>query len=112
MRTYLHDGSIVTRTAPTGGVTSGVPVLIGAELLVPISTVAAGERFAAVRTGCCRLPCGSGETFTQGAPVYWDNTHHYCVATSAAGLYRIGTAEGPASGGYVDVCLIGYAFSV
>jgi predicted RecA/RadA family phage recombinase len=112
MRTYLHDGTIVTRTAPLGGVISGVPVLIGAELLVPVSTAAAGERFAAVRVGCCRLPSKTGEAYSEGDRVYWDNSHKYCVATSAEGLYMIGTAEGPASNGHVDVCLLGIATPV
>jgi predicted RecA/RadA family phage recombinase len=43
MRTYQQPGETLTFTAPGGGVTVDVPVLIGRVVVIPTNTAAAGE---------------------------------------------------------------------
>lgn len=89
------DCIVVTRTAPSGGVTSGLPFLLGSECLIPLSSVAAGVDVACVIKGRVHLPIKSGETWaTQGIKVYWNATNSECEDTDSADNYLIGTYGG------------------
>jgi predicted RecA/RadA family phage recombinase len=107
MRNYLSKGDIVTRTAPVGGVTSGVPFILGSEFLVPVATATAGVDVACVKQGKVRLDAHSGDVWTAGSKVFFNATSGECEATDADDNYLIGTAEGAQSGGTVDVVLSG-----
>ena len=109
MKRNGSTGDIVTRTAPTGGVVSGVPLVIGSEFLIPLATVAAGGLVACAKRGDYPLPAKAEEVFTQGAPVYWHDDD-FCEATDSANNRLIGTADGVvAADGWVGVCLNGGA---
>lgn len=107
MRNFRAIGERVTRTAPEGGVISGVPVVIGSEFLVPEKSASEGEPFVGIRTGVVSLPAATGHWFSEGAKVYWNPKSGKCEASDTADNFLIGTAGGPASGGKVDVVLKG-----
>jgi len=69
---FLKPGNVNTFTAPTGGVTNGVPVLIGGVFVVPLDTVAAGLSFEGRSDGVWNLTKNTGETWVEGDGVYWD----------------------------------------
>lgn len=74
MKNYINKGERMTFTAPTDGVTSGVPVLIGALLVVPIATVAQTMKFAGQTVGVISYTKPGSQAWTEGAKIYWDNT--------------------------------------
>lgn len=78
--------------APSGGVVSGRPVMIGAALcLVPISTVAEGLPFAGYATGVFRFPKATGYASAAGALVEWDTGNNNVIAnTGGTGDFDIG----------------------
>lgn len=80
MKTCVQPGKIVGMVAPSGGVTVGVPKIIGSLCVIPEATAAEGERFAAYLTGVFLLPKVSGTAFAAGAVVDWDPTPGQCVA--------------------------------
>jgi predicted RecA/RadA family phage recombinase len=70
---YLQPGYVLEFTAPTGGVTKGVPVLIGGLFVVPTDTVAATLPFRGATGGVHTLTKLAGEgALGEGQPVYWD----------------------------------------
>jgi len=103
----LGDGQIVTRTAPVGGVTSGTPVVIGSEFLIPLTTALVNETFAAQYGGEVWLTADAADTFTEGLKIYWDPTAGECEDSDSTVNYEIGTACGAATGGRVRVRLNG-----
>ena len=70
---YSEAGLQIPLTAPAGGVTSGIAVLIGTLLVVPLITVAAGLPFSAATRGVWSLPKAVTMAFTEGQALYWDN---------------------------------------
>jgi len=89
---HAHDTS--TRTAPSGGVVSGVPILIGSEFLIPIASADEGDLFGASRTGTFDLTKNTdgGSAWAEGDRLFWDNTAKLVTKTSASGLFAIGAA--------------------
>jgi predicted RecA/RadA family phage recombinase len=84
-QTQLKSGGVFTFTAPRA-LTSGDPVLIGFLFGITQETVANGATNGeAVRIGVHTLPKKSGDTFTQGAKMYWDDTNHYITSAAASG---------------------------
>lgn len=69
---FLKPGITNTFTAPTGGVTIGVPVLIGGLFVVPLSTVAAGLPFEGDSEGIWFFTKNTGEVWVEGQPAFWD----------------------------------------
>lgn len=69
---FVQPGCSVEFTAPAGGVTVNVPVLIGGLFVVPTVTAAAAARFNGMLEGVFTLPKATGEVWTEGAPAYWD----------------------------------------
>ncbi len=88
---YLRPGRVCTFTAPTGGVTAGVPVLIGSLLVVPETTVAAGLPFEGAAEGIWLLPKADAQAWAEGAIIYWDNVAKNCTTVSTSN-YRVGVA--------------------
>jgi predicted RecA/RadA family phage recombinase len=73
-------------TAPTGGVTSGTPVLIGTFFVIPLVTVAATARFNGALDGEWTLPKTSSETWAEGEPVYFDTANTKLSNDSSLGI--------------------------
>lgn len=93
---FLQPGEVMSFTAPTGGVTKGVPVLIGALLVVPTDTVAQTLQFQGQCYGVWTLPKATGEAWTEGALLYWDNTNGEFTTTATANA-RAGVAAAAAA---------------
>lgn len=87
---FSQSGDVLEFTAPSGGVTNGVPVLIGGIYVVPTLTVAAGVRFNGWTEGAWTLPKTSGETWTEGQPAYWDSVNLKISIDPTVGFPSIG----------------------
>lgn len=74
MQTYIQHGKALDLTAPVGGVTSGLPVLIGSLLVVPVTDADAGELFAGETTGVFSVVKPGSQAWAEGEKVYWDDT--------------------------------------
>lgn len=104
MNNYKGPGDVLTLTAPSGGVVSGTPYLIGALLVVATATVAEGEEFQGKRSGVFdTMPKATSQTWDEGAILYWDdgaekftttageNTPVGCAAAAAGSSDTTGT---------------------
>jgi predicted RecA/RadA family phage recombinase len=69
---YIQPGHVMEFTAPSGGVTSGTPVLIGGFFVIPEVTVAATGRFNGAVDGEWTLPRTASETWVEGDAAFWD----------------------------------------
>lgn len=72
MDNFLSSGDVIAPVAPEGGVTAGVPVLIGGLFVVPRVSADAGDIFPGVADGVIRLPKATGFAPSAGAVAYWD----------------------------------------
>jgi predicted RecA/RadA family phage recombinase len=95
---FIQPGECLTLTAPTGGVTAGTPVLIGALLVVPTTTVAQTLPFEGCTMGVFTLPKATGATWSEGQLLYWDDTAKKCTPTATSNT-RIGCAVAAAASG-------------
>ncbi|KAA0015496.1 DUF2190 family protein [Salinicola corii] len=60
-KNFNGSGKTLTMIAPAGGVTSGIPVVLGALVLVPLDSAAEGEEFVGHTYGEWKdVPCASG----------------------------------------------------
>ncbi len=92
-RSYIQPGDVLNGlTAPTGGVTAGVPVLIGNHVVIPQQTVAQTLTFDGYVTGVHSVPKADSQAWTEGQAVYLDNTNHLFSTASTVGFYRAGVA--------------------
>lgn len=82
---FVQPGCVMEFTAPTGGVTVDVPVLIGGLFVIPTVTAAVGVRFNALLEGVFLLPKATGEVWTEGAPAYWDAANARASFDSSVG---------------------------
>jgi len=84
-------------TAPTGGVTTGVGVLIGTTFAIALVTVAAGVSFEGAIEGVFDLAKVSTEVWAVGDKIYWDNANARCSNAPTAGMRFIGYASAAAA---------------
>jgi predicted RecA/RadA family phage recombinase len=119
MKNYLQPGCTLTFTAPAGGVTTGVAVLIGALVVIPATTAAAGETFEGALDGVYENQAktdGAGSAWTVGAPLYFDSATSEFTYVQSATARRCGVAvEAAADGdvtGTVKLLNIGAAVNV
>jgi predicted RecA/RadA family phage recombinase len=104
MKNYLEPGNVLTFTAPGGGVTSGVAVLIGALVVIPATTAAAGEEFKGALEGVYENQAktdGAGTAWTVGAPLYFDSATNEFTYVQSATARRAGVAVAAAADGAV-----------
>lgn len=111
--TYLQPGNVLELTAPSGGVTVGVPVLIGGIVVVPTATVAATLAFRGAATGVHTLPKTTSETWTEGQAAFWDAANGKVSNDPTVGHLPIGSiaAAGTSSDTTGTVRLSGAALS-
>lgn len=88
---FIQPGCVLEFTSPTGGVTAGVPVLIGALVVIPVDTVAQTLPFRGHTEGVHSAPKTGSQAWTAGAAVYLDNTNHV-FTTVSTGNTRAGVA--------------------
>jgi predicted RecA/RadA family phage recombinase len=102
---YVQPGQNIDQIAPTGGVTSGVGVLIGRLFSIALQTVAAAAAFVGTRVGVWSLAKTSAQAWSVGDKIYWDNTNKRADNVPTAGFRRIGVcveaAANPSSTGKV-----------
>lgn len=111
--TQFKDGDIMELAVPSGGVTSGGVYLIGGFLGIAQATDAtAGNRGNFAVRGVHKLAKTTGETWTEGQPLYWDATNSKLSTDATLGLPIGAVALAAASAdttGYVR--LNGYALT-
>jgi predicted RecA/RadA family phage recombinase len=88
---WISEGDVVRFTAPTGGVTKGVPVLIGATVVIPAETAAETVAFDGYVAGIHSAPKTDSQAWTEGCLLYLDNTNH-CFTTTSTSNTRAGFA--------------------
>lgn len=84
MRNYVGPGNVLNLTAPSGGVTSGVGVLMGNIFGVSNVTAAEGETFALTVDGEVELAKTSALAISVGDILYWDDTNKVVNKTSSS----------------------------
>lgn len=102
-KNFVGNGAVLTMTAPVGGVVSGVPIKIGALVLVPLVSASVGESFSGRADGVWRLPADVG--LTAGALVKWDAAAGKLVADTAKDADDFGKLVTAESGGYAEARL-------
>lgn len=111
--TQFKDGDVMELAVPTGGVTSGNVYLIGGFLgIAQVTDSTAGDRVNFAVRGVHKLAKTTGETWTEGQPLYWDATNSKLSTDSTLGLPIGAVALAAASAdttGYVR--LNGYALT-
>lgn len=97
MKNFVKKGENITFLAPYD-VASGAAFLVGTAFAVANYAAKAGEEVEGSTTGVYDLNkhTGTGQGFTQGQAVYWDNNNKRCTAT-ASGNYPIGYATDAAT---------------
>jgi predicted RecA/RadA family phage recombinase len=109
MKKYVSDGHTVTVTAPAGGVTSDVPVLIGTNLFgVPVASAAVGETFGLKVNGIYEdMPKDTAAAWAEGDLLYWDNTAKKFTKTTAGNTKAAVAVAAALIGDTVGVVKIG-----
>ena len=106
-------GNRLTLTAPSGGVTSGVPVIIEDTFCVPLSDADEGEEFAAQVTGIIQdLDKATGFGATAGALAYWNMTSENVTDDEADILIGVFAADCESADEECDVRLNGVSVSI
>jgi predicted RecA/RadA family phage recombinase len=88
---YVGEGDCFTFTAPTGGVTKGLPVLIANTLVIPTETVAQTLPFRGKFTGVWDCAKVGSQAWNEGDIIYWDNSAKVFTKTSTSN-FRAGFA--------------------
>lgn len=103
MKNLVREGSTITITGPSGGLTSGQAYLAGTILVVALTAIAEGATGDAAAEGVFALPKDSG-AITQGALVYWNATNSN-LTTTASGNTLVGVCWTAAASGDATVDL-------
>jgi len=91
MRNYVQPGNVVSVTAPADGLSAGAGVLIGSLFGVAAIAAEASTPVEIETVGVFDLDKTAGDTFTQGATVYWNATTKACTSTASSNT-KIGAA--------------------
>lgn len=83
MRNWIADGDVVPFTAPYD-VAAGGGALVGAMFVVAVAAVVSGGTGQGRRRGVMDLAKATGEAWTQGAKLYWDNTNKRLTTTATS----------------------------
>lgn len=84
----IATGDLLQFTAPSGGVTVGIPILVGLLLCIPVTSAAEGEIVNAYTKGhCVDLPKATGESFAQGDLLYWDDSETKLTKTATGNSF-------------------------
>ena len=105
MKNGHSRGDIITFTAPSGGVVSGVPVVIGTLFAIPATTAAEGEKFEGAIVRAWRLQKVAANVTTEGGAAYWNATSNQVTTTAGSnrliGAFIEATANGDTEVGVV-----------
>jgi predicted RecA/RadA family phage recombinase len=92
---FNQPGDVLTLTAPSGGVVSGVGYVINGLFVVALNTAAQGEQFEGKRSGVFTMAKATHATtkaFAEGEVVFWDNGVNKRWDKTATGLFQVGVA--------------------
>jgi predicted RecA/RadA family phage recombinase len=98
MKNYVQPGNTVTLIAPTGGVKSGEPILVGSIFGIAACDAAQTTEVEASLVGVFDL--NAVGPINAGAPAYWDVTAKKITATAATNKL-VGATLGAIGGGGV-----------
>jgi predicted RecA/RadA family phage recombinase len=101
MKNFQGPGDVMTLIAPAGGVTSGVAVLVGALVVVPVNDAAAGAAFQA-RTDdgvFVNQKKAAGAAWTAGQVLYFDSADSTFKTATGATARRAAVASADAAAG-------------
>lgn len=82
---FKQPGDVVELAAPSGGVVTGIPELIGGLFLVPLVTAAATVRASFQAVGVWTLAKTSAQAWTEGQKIFWDDGNSRCDSDSTVG---------------------------
>jgi predicted RecA/RadA family phage recombinase len=103
---YVQDGDTLSLVAPYD-VPAGGGMLVGALFAVALAAALSGAKVQGRTRGVLDLAKATGEAWTLGAKLYWDNTAKK-VTTTAGGNTLIGVAaQAQASGDAVGRIKLG-----
>jgi predicted RecA/RadA family phage recombinase len=94
MKNFVMEGRTITLVAPYN-VTSGQGLLVGSIFGVAAYDALSGANVETLLEGVGTLAKATGQAWTQGALIYWDNTAKNCTTTVATNKL-IGVATDPA----------------
>lgn len=104
---FIKPGHVLTLTAPAGGVVAGTCYLIGAILAFAKTTAAAGEEFEGARDGIYEnAPAATGQAWTEGQKIYWDDTAKRFTSTATSNTLVGAAAGAKASAAAVGIVLL------
>lgn len=92
-KNFVKPGRTITLIAPTGGVTTGIGVLIGAIFAIALNTVTVGNSFEATAEGVWDIAKLSTEVWIAGDKIYWDNGNARATNAPTAAMRLIGAAN-------------------
>ena len=107
MNNFIQKGDTLTLVAPYN-IASGDGMLVGKIFAVAMMSALQGAEVEGCRTGVYALKKKAAQAWTQGIPVYWDDTNKQCDTTSTVGIqigFAANTASNPSDTG--DVVLMG-----
>ena len=81
---YVEAGEVLPLTAPSGGVVKGTPYKIGSLIVIALFSAAQTESFSALTKGVATVPKATGQTWSEGAKLYWDDSAKKFTTTSSA----------------------------
>jgi predicted RecA/RadA family phage recombinase len=94
---FNEPGHVQEFTAPAGGVTNGVPLLIGSLVVVPTVSAAVGVRFNGALSGVWTLPKAAGAPWTEGLVLYFDSAAGNFATAASPTARRAGGAVAAAA---------------
>lgn len=80
MKNFVQHGDTVTLTAPYA-VTSGLGFQVGSIFAVASADAADGVEVEGATAGVFDLVKATGQAWTQGVKIYWDDTSKACTTT-------------------------------
>lgn len=96
MKNFVAQGDVITATAPCGGISAGVGLLVGARLFgVATHAAAQGADVELKTTGIVTTAKTSALAITRGDLLYWDPTNKVVNKTTASQI-AIGVANADA----------------
>jgi predicted RecA/RadA family phage recombinase len=96
-KNYRQPGSVVTMTAPTGGITSGAVYVFGTMFGVALYDASEGAPVEVGTDGVWELPKPTtAVSFAAGARICWDQSARNCTV-GGTGTFPIGVAAAPAA---------------
>lgn len=108
MKNYIQKGETLTIPAPVA-VLSGEPVIAGAIVGIASGDALSGAAVDVATSGVFELPKVAANTFTLGAPVYWDADDKLATSTATDNTkLGVAVAAAAASTATVQVRLSGF----